>query len=81
MEIFDKSKEKNEIKDEVQIEVIEVYKGHRPIPIKIANKVMKAICKIIIRTKKLTNYGTGFFLNFSDSLKYLLTKIINLLKD
>ena len=40
---------------------LEVLNEHKPIPLNIANKVMKAICKIIIETKKGTLYGTGFF--------------------
>ena len=43
------------------------------IPLKIANKMTKAVCKIIIETKKGIIYGTGFFLNYSNSKKYLMT--------
>ena len=58
----------------------EVCTGHKPIPMKIANKVMKSICKITIRDKNgQILYGTGFFMNISNSLKYLITNyhIIN----
>ena len=30
----------------------ELYTGHKPIPMKIANEVLKSICKIKIRTKE-----------------------------
>ena len=45
----------------------------------IANKTLKSICKITVKTKKGTYYGTGFFMDISDSKKYLLTNyhIIN----
>ena len=39
----------------------------------IKNKIMKSICKITIGIKEEITYGTGFFLNYSDSLKCLLT--------
>ena len=57
----------------------EVFTGHKPIPVKIVNKLLKSICKIIIKTKEDIGFGTGFFLNYSDDLKYLLTNyhIIN----
>ena len=67
------------MRKEFQIEVKssqvkdEVFTGHKPIPIKIVNKVMKSICKITVKTKEGIGYGTGFFLNYSDDLKYLLT--------
>ena len=51
----------------------EISTAHKPIPLKIANKVMKSICKIIIKTEKGIFYGTGFFLNYSEQLKYLIT--------
>ena len=51
----------------------EVITGHKPIPLKIANKVTKAVCKITIERNGRKAYGTGFFLNYSDSKKYLLT--------
>ena len=49
----------------------ELYTGHKPIPINIINKVLKSICKITI--KKGNIYGTGFFMNVSEWLKYLIT--------
>ena len=46
----------------------ELYTGHKPIPMEIANEVLKSICKIKIRTKeKKIKYGTGFFMNISKS--------------
>ena len=76
-----KSQIKTEIKNEfkIQSKTDEVFTGHKPIPLKIAIKVMKSICKIIITTKKGKYYGTGFFLNFSASKQYLITNyhIIN----
>jgi len=45
----------------------EVFTGHKPIPMKIANKVMNSICKIIIKLKKNNKSGTGFFMKISDS--------------
>ena len=56
----------NDMKDEV-------LTGHKPIPMKIAIKVMKSICKIIIMKEKGKNYGTGFFMRISDSFKCLIT--------
>ena len=57
----------NEAKDEV-------LTTHKPIPMNIANKVMKSICKIIIINNSGNNsFGTGFFLRISDSLKCLIT--------
>ncbi len=51
----------------------EVITGSKPIPLKIANKVTKAVCKIIIETNGGINHGTGFFLNYSESKKFLMT--------
>ena len=51
----------------------EAYTGHKPVPLKIANKVLESICKITIKTKEGKIYGTGFFMNYSDSLKCLMT--------
>ena len=48
---------KSLIKDQICI-------GSRSIPIKIVNKIMNSICKIIIKCK----IGNGFFMNMSDSL-------------
>ena len=45
----------------------------KPIPINIINKVIKSICKIIIKKEDKRIYGTGFFLNIPDSGKYLCT--------
>ena len=51
----------------------EAYTGHKQIPMKIANKVLESVCKITVETKKGILYGTGFFMKYSDSLKYLMT--------
>ena len=52
----------------------ELDTGHKPIPIDIANIVIKSICKISIKMKgqKIKN-GTGFFMKISNSIKYLIT--------
>jgi len=44
--------------------------GNGPVPKEIAIKAMKSICKIIIVNR---DYGTGFFVKISDSLKCLIT--------
>ena len=51
----------------------EVITGHMPIPVKIVYKVTKAVCKINIEAKGEISHGTGFFLNYSNSKKYLMT--------
>ena len=64
----------NEIKRE-ELKKSEISKDHKSIPPRIANRVMKSLCKI-----KINNYyEVGFFLNFSASLKFLMTNchIIN----
>ena len=66
-------------KKEGKIVKSELFTGHKPIPLKIPNKVMKSICKITIKTKIGISFKTGFFLKYSDSKKYLITNyhIIN----
>ena len=54
-------------------ELKEIILGHKPIPIKIINKVIKSMCKITIKSERGNNFGNGFFLNYSDELKLLLT--------
>ncbi len=46
----------------------ELYTGHKPIPISLANKVIKSICKITIKGKENEGvlYGTGFFMKIDD---------------
>ena len=39
----------------------------------IVNKVLQSLCKITVKTNKGIIYGTGFFMNYSDSLKFLIT--------
>ena len=60
-------------KSEESTKTDEICTGHKPIKMNIANKVMKSICKIIIKNDDKISYGTGFFLNVTNSLKYLLT--------
>ena len=79
-----KSELKNELKNEIKNELKnekepEAYTGHKPIPMKIAIKVLESICKVTVETKKEILYGTGFFMNCSDKLKCLMTNyhIIN----
>ena len=57
----------------------EMCLGHKPIPMKIANQIMNSICKITIKKEGGIIYGTGFFMNISDSQQYLITNfhIIN----
>ena len=57
----------------------EIYRGHKPVPTNIILKSLKSICKIKITTNKGYIYGTGFFMNISDSKKNLITNyhIIN----
>ena len=60
--------DKNEKKDEILIG------NQKPVPMNIANKVMKSVCKIIIKGINKNNiYGTGFFMKISNSLKFLIT--------
>ena len=54
------NKLKTESKNEKESEV---YTGHKPIPMKIAIKVLESICKITVETKNGKLYGTGFFMN------------------
>ena len=81
-----KSVTKNDSKNEIEPELIneskegpksertdEIIIGSKPIPVKIVIKVMKAICKIRIDTNEGIAHGTGFFMNYSDSLKCLMT--------
>ena len=51
----------------------EKFIGPKPIPVKILNKVIKSICKIRLKTKKEITYWNGFFLNYSEQKKYLMT--------
>ena len=74
-----KKEVRNELKKEIikevknKIKADEVIIGSKPVPLKIANKVMKSICKITIKIKEETAHGTGFFMKYSDSLKCLIT--------
>ena len=51
----------------------ELFNWHKLIPLNIASKVLKSICKIIIKKEKGIIYGFGFFMLISDSEKYLIT--------
>ena len=54
----------------------ESLNDHRPIPMKLANKAMTSICKISYYYNNKPNFGTGFFMKFSDSLKLLILIIM-----
>ena len=51
----------------------QVIIGHKPIPVKIVDKVAKAVCKIRVEINGGVALGTGFFLNYSISKKFLMT--------
>ena len=51
----------------------EAYTGHKSVPMNIANKTLKSICKIIVNSIEGDIYGTGFFMKINDSKKYLIT--------
>ena len=51
----------------------ESLNDHRPIPIKFTDRAKKSICKISYNYNNKPNFGTGFFMKFSDSLKLLIT--------
>ena len=51
----------------------ETNTGHKSIQVSIINKVINSICKIIIKINNEYKQGTGFFMNISNSLKYLIT--------
>ena len=51
----------------------EICGDHKYIPLNIQNEIAKSICKITIKAKgKKDDYGTGFFMNISDSLHCLV---------
>ena len=52
---------------------------YKPVSLKITMKVIKSICKIIIKNNKGIFYRTGFFIKISETLKFLFThyQIIN----
>ena len=56
-----------------QITKSELMTGHKPVPINLIVKVMKSICKIRVSKKEELAHGTGFFLNYTDKIKYLIT--------
>jgi len=69
-----KNETKKESKNKPKDGKDEVITGSaKPIPVNIAYKVTKAVCKITIEKNGGKDYGTGFFLNNSDSKKYLMT--------
>ena len=51
----------------------EVLNEHPGIPMKLAKKAEKSICKISYVYDNKQKFGTGFFMKFSDSLKLLIT--------
>ena len=46
---------------------------HRPIPMNIASKVLKCVCKIKYGREK-RGFGTGFFLKVSENAKFLMAQ-------
>ena len=68
-----KEENEKELKNKLKNGKNEVIIGSKPISLKIANKVNKAICKITIEPTEGIAHGTGFFLNYSDSKKFLMT--------
>ena len=58
-------KERNNIEEEILM-------GNKPVSMRIANEVMKSICKVIINNNEEQAFGTGFFMKISP-LKYLIT--------
>ena len=52
---------------------LELCTGNKSIPINIAFKALKSICKIIIKTNEGNIYRTGFFMKINESQKYLIT--------
>ena len=83
IEEIEKKENKYQIQDfgQVKNDIIfepeknEISKFHKPIPFRIVNRVMKSLCKILSNMY----YEVGFFLDFSASLKFLVTnyQIIN----
>ena len=51
----------------------EAMNGHPPIPVKYTIEAMKSICKISYYYNNMKTFGTGFFMDYSDSLKLLIT--------
>ena len=51
----------------------EISTTSRPVPLNLANKAMKSICKISYNYNNKQKFGNGFFLKLSDSLKLLIT--------
>ena len=51
----------------------ELYETIGPIPIELVNKVIKSICKIIIKKEDQIIFGIGFFMGVSDTKRYLIT--------
>ena len=73
-----KNESKNETKKEYKKEKRndeknEVIKQHIAVPIKVAIQATKAVCKIRTKTNGAITYGTGFFVKYSDSKKFLMT--------
>ena len=72
-----KSKE-NKINNQNEIELRKdegLFSDNNPIPMNLANQVLKSICKIIIKKNNGIIYGTGFFMKLgkSNKNKYLIT--------
>ena len=78
--IQNQSQIENKIPNQNELRKSELYTFHKPVPLDIANEVLKSICKITIKFKNGDNIcGTGFFMNMNNSMKYLITNnhIIN----
>ena len=52
-----------------------------PVSIEIINKVMKSVCKIIVKNNGGSNYSIGFFMEINDNQKYLITNYHVISKD
>ena len=63
----EKDEMKKELKNKLKNGKNEVIIGSKPIPLKIAYKVNKAVCKIRIEMNGGIAHGTGFFLNYLNS--------------
>ena len=69
-----KNETKKESKNEPRIdEKNEVIKQHIAVPLKVLIQATKAVCKIRIEANGGITYGTGFFIKYSDSKKFLVT--------
>ena len=74
----EKEKEKNEIKEEksepniIKQMIVDEAKIRTHVDLETANKISKAVCKILIKINERTQAGTGFFLTYKN-INYLIT--------